>query len=532
VTAGETAPQQSPEPSAQAPAVGPQKSLGKVAKKGVMWSFLREGVTEVLLFPSSMLVSRLLTPTEFGITSAALFFIQLAARLSDLGFNAALVRSKHVTREHFTSVFVVNVSIGVLAYAVLTGAAPFIGRFYNSPETGQILPFAALSFLIAPFGAVPGALLTRDLKFRELAIVDWNYCLTFALLSIVLAWMGYSYWSLVYARVASIGAQVLTRLYFTRWRPALRFKSAALRDVLSFGIGMHTRRLLDYTSGNLDNLVVGKTMGMGALGLYDKAYSTMNRFLNRLNTGGPAVMFRVFAMIHEEPERFRRAYSRVIMTATLVGLPILAIMFATAPHLIVVLFGANWRPAAVPFQLLCIAGALKQLTSYASSATQASGNVWSEVWRQLLYIAFIVGGIVALSPWGPTGAAAAVLMATAVMAVLMHLLLRRITGIAWADVVRPLVPGVLCASVGAGVAFLAEFLLVRSGVWTSEWLIFLTQGSSAVLACAAFVLFAPLRPLRDLVHELARDLAPAFLKRQAWFKAYVESWGGAPPATI
>ncbi len=508
-----------------------KKALGKVAKKGVAWSFLREGVTEVLLFPASMVVSRLLTPAEFGITSAALFFIQLAARLSDLGFNAALVRSKVVSREHFTSVFVVNVSVGALAFLVLVFASPFIGAFYNNVAAGQILPIAAFSFLIAPFGAVPGAILTRDMRFRETSIVDWNYCLTFAVLSIVLAWMGFSYWSLVYARVASVAAQTLTRIYFARWRPSFRFSVDALRDVFSFGIGMHTRRLLDYTSGNFDNLVVGRLMGMDALGLYDKAFSTMSRFLGRMNTGGPTVMFRIFAMIHEEPARFRSAYSKVIMSATLLGFPILAVMAVTGEPLMVILFGANWSPAIVPFQILCAAGALKLLNSYASSAAQASGRVWLEVWRQVTYIVLIVAGLVAFRSWGPPGAAIGVLLATIVMSVMMHVLLRRVTGLTWWEIIRPQVPSLLCAAVVAAVTY-AVGRAMRTGLEApSQVSLLVVQGATAALAYVAFVFFAPHTGLRALVREMLVDLAPPFVTRHPWMQLYLSMDMKGPTAS-
>ena len=489
-----------------------QKSFGKVAKKGVAWSFLREGVTEILLFPSSMIVARLLTPTEFGLTSAALFFIQLSARLSDLGFNAALVRSKTVTAAHFASVFIVNLGVGVLAYLLLVGLSPAIASFYDAPETGKILPVAALSFLIAPFGAVPGAMLTRDMRFREGGIVDWNYCLTFAVLSIVLAWMGFSYWSLVYARVASVGAQVLTRIYFTRWRPAFQFSWPALKEILSFGLGMHARRLLDYSAGNLDNLVVGKVMGMHALGIYDKAFSTTSRFLARMNAGGPSVMFRIFALIHEEPERFRRAYSRVVMSATILGFPILAGMIVAAPQLITVLFGSNWIAAVVPFQILCVAGFPKVINQYASAATQAAGLVWAEVTRQAIYVALIVGGIVAFGAWGPAGAAIAVVIATGVMTLLMHTLLKRVTKLSWLDILKPQAPGVFCAiAVAAGVSAAAFGL--RAAFAPSDFVLLVVQVATGMLIYVLFVLFAPHAALRALVHEMITDMAPAFLKR-------------------
>jgi len=140
------------------------KSLGTKTTRGVAWSFLRSSGQELLLFPGSMLLARMLTPKEFGIAAAAGFFTVLAGRLSDLGFNAALVRSKVVLPIHLSTVFVVNVVVGVTSFLVLTAIAPFVAAFYNTPETGAILPIAALSFLIVPLGTIPAAILTRDMR--------------------------------------------------------------------------------------------------------------------------------------------------------------------------------------------------------------------------------------------------------------------------------------------------------------------------------------------------------------------------------
>ena len=254
-----------------------------------------------------MILARVLTPAEFGISMAALFFIQLSARLSDLGLNAALVRARVVTPLHLSSVFVVSLGVGFLSFLALLAIAPWGAAFYGIPEIGRILPVAAVSFLISPFGTVQGAILTRDGRFRESSIVDWYFCITFAVVSTALALLGFSFWSLVYARLASVGTQVLSRVYYERWRPSLRFSRSAMREVLGFGIGMQAKGFLDYLAKNLDNLIVGKLMGMAALGIYDKAFSTMNRAVTRLNTGGPSVMFRIFSLIQDDPGRFHRA---------------------------------------------------------------------------------------------------------------------------------------------------------------------------------------------------------------------------------
>ena len=96
----------------------------------------------------------------------------------------------------------------------------------------------------------------------------------------------------------------------------------------------------------------------------------MLQMVNRLNAAGPGVSFRIFALIHEEPERFRRAYRKVMLTVTLIAYPVLAGLLASAPELFPVMSGPQWRPAVIPFQILCVAGMLKVLNEYADSALQ------------------------------------------------------------------------------------------------------------------------------------------------------------------
>jgi hypothetical protein len=257
--------------------------------------------------------------------------------------------------------------------------------------------------------------------------------------------------------------------------------------------------------------------------LYDKAYSTKNRFLLRMNPAGPRVLFRFLAFFDAVAVRFRRAYTKVMMSASMLGFPVFTALAVMAPQVIVVMFGPRWLPAATPFALLCFSGALKLLNSYVSAATQAAGMIWSEVWRQVLFVAMIVGFIYALTGWGPSGAAMGVLLATAVMTVLMHALLQHVTHLSWIEIGRPLVPAVVCA---IGVA--AVITLVGYGIGAvlpnpSPWLLVFCQLPIAGLFIAGFALFAPFRDLRDLVLEMTDTLAPPAVKQHRWMQAYMRA---------
>ncbi len=510
------------------PPIDKSQALGKTAQRGVIWSFLRESVSEILVFPASMVLARLLTPREFGIAAAALFFIQLAGRLSELGFNAAIIRSKTIEPIHLSTVFIAQIVIGVVLFLTMIALTPLIGAFYNMPEAWHVIPISALIFLIQPFGAVPAAIMQRNFQYRDSTTVDWAQLLVTSATNIILALLGFSYMSIVYARLTSAVTAQILRLHFAQWRPSLRFSMAALRDILPSGAGFFVKRLLDYSAQNGDNLVVGRVQGLAALGLYDKAYSTVNRFLVRMNTGGPGVMFRIFAVIHEEPARFRRAYTKVMMSSSMLGFPIFAALAAMAPQLMVAMFGEQWLPAATPFALLCASGSLKLLNSYASAATQAAGQIWSEVWRQVLYLSLIVVSIASLSGLGPTGAALGVLGSTAVMSVLMHVLLQRVTHLPWGEIVRPLGPAILCAA-GVGLLVLGVEYGLRAVIVTpNPWLLVACQIPAAALFVAVFALFAPHRDLRALVLEMTDTMVPGAIKRHPLARKYLNAQGSTP----
>ena len=495
-----------------------RKSYGKIAKVGVVWGFIREAGTSMLILPTSMILARLLTPEEAGIAAAASFFMQLCARLTQFGFGASLVRSRTITAQHLSSVFTVNLAIGILAWGALTLFAPTAGAFLRSPEAGALLPTAAFTFLIMPFGTVPTAIMSREMRHVQGATSEWVGVAMESLVAVFLAWYGFSFWSLIYARLAADSSRALCRLVMTRWFPRLGFSRAAMREMFSFGAGMYAKHVLDFSAQNLDNLVVGRMLGMTALGFYDKAFTTMHKLTRKLNLAGPAVSFRIFAMIHDEPERFRRAYRKVIMSATLVGYAMVTGMIVLAPQLIEVLFGQKWLPAVAPFQVLCAAAYLRLLNTYASTATQAKGQIWSEVKRQALFTVVLVASVAAFARWGITGAAFGVLLSTAMMTVMFQILVHRLTKLSWWDMFSPQFPGL---SGAAGLAVVLALTLVGMNRFYADapaLVVLLTGMVIGGLYYAAFLLFCPFADVRVLVHETAVDLAPGVAKRLPWLR--------------
>lgn len=490
---------------------GAGKSYGKIAKVGAIWTVLRQIGKHGIAIPTSMVMARLLTPTEFGVTAAAGFFLLMANRTNELGLNAALVRAKNLRPEHNSSVFLFAMALGVVAWLALTVSAPWVGVFFRSPDVGHVLTVTAFMFLITPWSTVPSAMLQRQLRFKAISLADWFDSVISSSVAIVLAWWGFSFWSLVYSQLAAAAVHAAVKITLTRWRPSLRFSWPALRELLSFGVGLQVKRFLEFAAGNLDNLLIGRFIGITALGLYDKAFMTTQRLQHTLNLG-PAVSFRIFAIIQDDDARFRRAYQKILLTVGLVAMPPLILCVVIAPQLFEVMYGARWLACVPAFQVLCVATIVKLISAHATQANEAKGQIWRQVWQKVPYVAMIVLGVWIGSYWGITGAACGVLVARLVLAVLVQRLLRESINGTWREMLMPLVPGVVLATVTAGVALATE-ALVRLWLPASPPLTLLSmQAVVAGLAYASLVIFSPFKAVRDVVRETVQDFAPRLVK--------------------
>jgi PST family polysaccharide transporter len=487
----------------------PQR-YGKLAKTNVVWSFLREGAVSLIVFPTSMILARLLTPAEFGTAAIAYFFLALGAKLGQVGLNASLVRMKEIRPDHTSTAFVVNLGLGGFLWTVLTLLSPILAASVRSEQVIQIMPIAALTFVISAFGTVPGALMSRDLpRYRERAACEWIGTLTNSIVAVFLGWRGFGFWSIVYGHLAADVARASAKLHFAHWRPSFGFSTAAFRELFSFGAGIYVRNLIEYAANNIDNLIVGRLLGMASLGFYDRAFGLTSRMVARINLAGPSISFRIFSLIHEDHERFRRGFKQIVLAVSLVGYPIFTALILLAPDLIPVLFGPRWTPSVLPFQILCAAGMLKLLTTYTVTATQAKGMIWSEVRQQAMSLVLLAVGVAVLSRWGGVaGAALGVLFATLVRTVLMLRLAKRLAVLRWRDVLMPQLPAVACSAGMAVVLAVTRVAFSELAGSAPVWMSLAVGAVVAALFYIAFLLFSGFRDVRNLVCQTVDDLAP------------------------
>jgi PST family polysaccharide transporter len=434
----------------------PKVGLNRAVKSGMVWLAVERGGLQVLNLVTSAILARLLGPAAFGIMGMSAFFTGISRRLVNLGFGAAVIRRKEIRPDHISTLFVLTMLINTSICLGLVALSPLAGRYFDNPLVGEVLRWMSLVFVLRAIGTVPSAILRRRLDFESNAYASFIDAMGKLLVSVPLAWYGYGVWALVYGELAGSLADKLFLAWRARWVPSLRVTRAAIDDLFVFGMTMSVRGLVGYTAENIDNLVVGKTLGMAALGFYEKSYNLMRMPVSELSSRLGVVLFPALAKIQEERGRFRAAFRKALLGMSIVGFPLFATFIVLGGPIILVLYGPKWAPAVLPFQILCGSGPLRMASGLCSSAIDACGNLRQDLWRRVLGLGILVMLVLVGVRWGLEGVALGVLTTNVISFTLLVTLLHRVTPLHLSDVLesQALPAAATVLLVGAELAFL------------------------------------------------------------------------------
>ena len=407
----------------------------------------------VLKIAVLVLLTRLLSPADFGVVSAALLVIVFSLTFSQLGLGPALVQRPELHPRHVSTAFLASSAFGLIAGGMVWLLAPLIAQFFRMENLAPVVRVLALLFPVMGFSAVAESLLQRELRFRILANVD---VLTYAVgygLGVILALLGWGMWSLVAAHLlqSALRAAILLRVEPPKLRPPPTW--ASFWELMNYGVGQSAGRIGVFLGNQADNLVVGRFLGATALGLYSRAYQLMAVPTALLGDVLDRVLFPTMARVQDDPLRLASAYLQGTAFVALVTLPAGVVAAVLAPELVLVAFGSKWAALVPPFQVLALGMMFRTSYRMSDSLSRATGRVYRRAWRQALYAALVFLAAWVGQFWGVTGVAIGVVVALLINYLLMAHLSLSVGGITWLRFLAVQLPAVRLTLIVGGVAF-------------------------------------------------------------------------------
>ena len=220
------------------------------------------------------------------------------------------------------------------------------------------------------------------------------------------------------------------------------FSPSELKDLLTFGGGFTLARIFNFTALQGDNFVVGRFLGVDALGLYSRAYQLMTLPATCFAQVLDKVMFPAMAEIQTEKGRLRKVYLRGVEITSMIALPTSVLMFLAAPEIIGTLFGSKWLDAVPVLQILAFGVLFRTAYKVSDSLSRSLGAVYRRAWRQGIYASMVVAGTILGSIWGLSGIGVAVVLSVFINYLLMAHLSLKLLQVSWMTFVYSHFPSV------------------------------------------------------------------------------------------
>ena len=408
-------------------------------------------MTTVLTIVQTVVVARLLSPAEYGLMAAAMVVVGLGKTVSDGGLSAAII-ARSLSRETLSTLFWFNMATGLAIAALTLVAAPVVAAFYDEPGVAELVRWAALLFVMAPAGAQFGLLLQRELDFRRLALQQVLPALLGTAVAITAAASGAGAVSLIWGVLATTAANsaMTAVVAWRRWPPIHGFRWRLIRPHLGFGAYQMGERALNFGSGNVDYVLIGRFLGAASLGTYSLAYQLVARPLFVINPVVTRVAFPIFARRQHDDGALRRGYVQVVRVIAYVTMPLLTGLAVVAPEFIAVVVGPQWEASVPILQILCLLGMLRCLANPVGTVLLAKDRPDLGFKGNLVAFALMAAALAIAVQHGLVVTAWAEVAVTAVFWLVWLLVLRRLVALRWSDYAAALaIPVLLTAAMAA-----------------------------------------------------------------------------------
>lgn len=372
----------------------PEESLKQKAKKGIYWTFFNQFAVNGLQFVAGIIMARLLTPSDYGITLLPAVFISIAQVFIEGGFNSAMVRKPELSQRDLSTAFIYSVTIGCLCYALMYFVAPYIAAFYDENVLISLIRVSSLTFIWTPLTTPQIILLQRKLDFKTPASIAITTKIVGSTIGITFAYMGYGLWAIVIMQVISSFLSFLLYWTIVRWVPTASWSKESFNYLWGYGNKLVASNLIGTIYNNIGPIIIGKYYSTNELGVYNRAQGYADLPAIQGTKILMQVSFPILSKLQSDNEALARNYRKMLKVSAFVLFPIMTMLAALAKPFIIILVTDKWIDAVLLLQLLCFATMWYPIHTINLNLLQVKGRsdlfLKIEIWKKILSIVVIL----------------------------------------------------------------------------------------------------------------------------------------------
>lgn len=340
------------------------------------WSALSELSTKVLPPLFYIITVRLLTPQDFGIVATSAMVVAFASIIWEAGLAKALIQNQDNSTldKRSNIVFFTNMTLSVLLYILIFVFADFIASSFHDDRVSDVLKVSAFAMIIGSFMSVHTALFQRDFGFKKLFFSRFVGAITPGVVSIIMAYHGYGYWSLVLGTIASMALQAIILWYLSSWRPTLNYDFTIAKEMFVFSKWVLLSALLSWFFIWGDLFVLGFYFTSHELGLYRTGNYFVGAVLGLITTPIVPVMYSYFSKIQHDIESVKKALLFSSKVVSFFVIPIGVGLFIAQDMVSDLIFGEKWQGLGLVIGYLALMHSIAWIIGLNHEAYKAVGR--------------------------------------------------------------------------------------------------------------------------------------------------------------
>lgn len=427
---------------------------------GIYWMSIMSLSNIVIKLLITMVLSRLLSSYEFGVVAAIQIVISFADIFWMLGVGAAIVQKKILTNDDITTGNTLNITFGLSIYSLIFVFASAIANFIGF-ENIVMLRVLAVVFVIHSISGVSESLLQKEMDFKSIGIINILALFIYGISASLLALLNFGVWSLIIAQLLQVLVKTILSIFRRPIKISLAIRKKSAKELMYFGTGFTLSKVFNNIANQGDYFVVNRTLGVSALGFYNRSYQLLMIPTNIIGTVMDQVLFPLLSKYQEVNEKLRYVFFNINALIALIAFPVTIISLTMSTELVHIVLGNKWDSTIVPFKILIISLFFRMAYKICDSLVRSLGAVYKRLWIQIIYAITIITGAFMGKEWGINGVAVAVTTAIIINYILMTLLIMHMIKFKITSLISYLLPIIIVSGLIGGLSYLISPLIMN-----------------------------------------------------------------------
>jgi O-antigen/teichoic acid export membrane protein len=272
-----------------------------------------------------------------------------------------LIQKQENIEDYLDTAWTVSVLRGLVLFVAVFLATPHIAGFFNVLAATSIIRVIGISVLLKGMTNIGVVYFQRELEFDKQFIFQMSGTAADLIVAAMAVFFLRSVWALVFGLLARNLVGFVVSYLIHSYRPRVRIEVGKVKELYGFGKWVLGSSILLFLLNQGDDVLLGKVVGVKALGLYQMAYHISNLPATEITHVISKVSFPTFSKLQDHLSKLRLAYLQTLRVTTFVSFPLAGGIFLLAPHFTSIFLGDKWMPMVPAMQTLALWGLIRSI---------------------------------------------------------------------------------------------------------------------------------------------------------------------------